>query len=142
MTELLKYTYLLDVKRIRRSIELLWSRYQGILDNGKSSWEDLNEARAILYFIGYLYPEKIALQSLTSRIKHIKPRISLDRFFLSVDRNDKAILGKYEKNDNFNKLKEFYLAVKDIKNRVKNNAYLDEERFNGLYSKLKPKDYF
>jgi hypothetical protein len=142
MTELLKYTYLLDVKGIRRSIELLWSRYQRILDNKKSSWKDLNEARAILYFIGYLYPEKIALQSLASRIKHIRPRISLDRFFLSVDRNDKAILGKYEKNNNFNKLKEFYLTVKDIKNRVKNNAYLDEERFNGLYSKLKPKDYF
>jgi hypothetical protein len=142
MTELLKYTYLLDVKGVRRSIELLWSKYQKILDNKKSSWEDLNEARAILYFIGYLYPEKIALQSLASRIKHVKPGISLDRFLRATDRNDRIVLGKYKNNDNFNKLKEIYLAVKDIKNRVKNNAYLDEERFNRLYSKLKPKDYF
>jgi hypothetical protein len=142
MMELLKYTYLLDVKGIRKNIELLWSRYQKILDNKKSSWEDLNEARAILYFIGYLYPERIALHSLASRIKHIEPRISLDRFLRAIDRSDRAILGKYKNNDNFNKLKEFYLAVKDIKNRVKNNAYLDEERFNRFYSKLKPKDYF
>lgn len=37
MMELLKYIYLLDVKGVRKNIELLWSRYQRILDNEKSS---------------------------------------------------------------------------------------------------------
>lgn len=142
MKELLKYTYLLDTKGIKKRIEYLWKRYQRILGNKKSSFEDLNEARAILYFLGYLYPEKIALESLEKRIKYIKPGITLDKFLLAIDRNDKKILNKYKNNKKFNKLKEFYLIVKDIKNRVKNNTYLDEGRFNKLYSKLKPKNYF
>jgi len=142
MKDLLKYTYLLNTDRIKKNIERLWERYQKILDNKKSSWEDLNEARAILYFLGYLYPEKIVLGSLENRIKYIKPIISLDKFLLSVDRGDETILKKYRNNKEFNKLKDFYLMVKDIKNRVKNNTYLDEGRFNELYSKLKPKDYF
>jgi len=142
MRDLLKYTYLLDAIKIKKSIESLWQKYQTILNNKKSSWEDLNEARAILYFLGYLYPEKIALESLENRVKHIKPAITLDEFLLAIDKNDKEFLSKYKDNKEFNKLKDFYLAVKDIKNRVRNNTYLDEERFNEIYSKLKPKDYF
>lgn len=140
MKDLLKYTYLLDIEKIKESIENLWQRYQEILK--KPSWEELNEARAILYFIGYLYPEKIALESLEKRIKSIEPNISLDEFFLAIDRNDKEVLDRYRDNEKFNKLKEFYLIVKDIKNRVRNNAYLDEERFNEIYSKFKPENYF
>jgi len=141
MKDLLKYTYLLDTAKIKESIENLWQRYQRILGNKNSSFEDLNEARAILYFIGYLYPEKIALESLENRIRYIKPNISLDRFLSIIDGKDKKTLSKYRGNKKFNSLKEFYLIVKDIKNRVKNNSYLDEERFNRAYSKLKPKDY-
>ena len=142
MINLLKNTYLLDVKKVKRGIELLWLRYQKILDNERSSWEDLNEARAILYFIGYLYPERIALESLTGRVGYVKPKISLDKFLWAIDRNDRNLLGRYKNNESFNKLKEFYLAVKDVKNRVKGNAYLDEGRFNEIYLKLKPKGYF
>ena len=142
MKNLLKNTYLLNIKKIKKDIERLWGRYQKILNNKKSSWEDLNEARAILYFLGYLYPEKIALGSLGGRVKYIKPKISLDTFLLAIDRNDKKILNGYKDSKKFNRLKDFYLIVKDIKNRVKNNTYLDEERFNKFYSKLKPKDYF
>jgi hypothetical protein len=142
MKDLLKHTYLLDVEKIEEDIERLWRRYQEILDNKKSSWEDLNEARALLYFLGYLYPEKIALDSFERRVKYIKPSIVLDRFLSAIDGNDKRILEKYKKNKRFNKLKEFYLIVKDIKNRTKNKTYLDEKRFNKIYSKLKPKQYF
>ena len=142
MKDLLKYTYLLDTENIKKSIENLWSRYQKILDDKKSTWEDLNEARAILYFIGYLYPEKFALESLEKRIKFVKPSISLDKFLSAIDRNDAKILKKYAKNKKFNQLKEFYLIVKDIKNRTKNGTYLDEGRFNKIYKKKKPKDYF
>lgn len=142
MKILLKNTYLLKTQKIKKDIERLWRRYQRILKNKKSSWEDLNEARAILYFLGYLYPEKIALESLESRIKYIKPKINLDNFFLATDRNNKKILNRYKDNKKFNRLRDFYLTVRDIKNRVRNNTYLDEGRFNKLYSKLKPKDYF
>jgi hypothetical protein len=142
MKDLLKHTYLLDVEKIEEDIERLWRRYQEILDKKKSSWEDLNEARALLYFLGYLYPEKIALDSFERRVKYIKPSIVLDRFLSAIDGNDKRILEKYKKNKRFNKLKEFYLIVKDIKNRTKNKTYLDEKRFNKIYSKLKPKQYF
>lgn len=142
MKSLLKNTYLLNTQKIKKDIERLWGRYQRILKNKKSSWEELNEARAILYFLGYLYPEKIALESLGSRIKYIKPKISLDNFFLAIDRNNKKILNRYKDNKKFNRLRDFYLTVRDIKNRVKNNTYLDEGRFNKLYSKLKPKTYF
>lgn len=142
MKDLLKYTYLLDIKNIENEIAYLWERYQKILNSKKLSWEDLNEARAILYFLGYLYPEKIALESLESRIKIIKPKISLDKFLLAIDGNDKKILKKYKDNEKFNKLEKFYLIVKNIKNKVKNNSYLDEQRFNKIHSKLKPKDYF
>ena len=142
MKNLLKYTYLLDAKNIENEIACLWNRYQKILNTKKLSWEDLNEARAILYFLGYLYPEKIALESFENRIKVIKPKISLDEFFLAIDGNDKEILKKYKNNKKFNKLKNFYLIVKSIKNKVKNNSYLDEQRFDKIYSKLKPKDFF
>lgn len=142
MKDLLKYTYLFDVKKIENSIEGLWKRYQKILNSEKSSFEDLNEARAILYFLGYLYPEKIALESLERRVNQVKPKITLDKFFLAVDKKDKKVFAVYKGNKRFNKLKSFYSVVKDIKNRVKNNSYLDEERFNKVYLNLKPKDYF
>ena len=142
MKDLLKYTYLLNTKEIEKSIERLWKRYQNILNSKKSSWKSLNEARTILYLLGYLYPEKIALESLEKRIQYIEPAISLDEFLSAIDENNIKILNKYKKNKKFNTLKDFYLIVKRIKNRVKNNSYLDEERFNKIYLKTKPKDYF
>ncbi len=141
MIELLKNTYLLNTKEIEKNINCLWNRYQEIL-NKKSCFKELNEARAILYFLGYLYPEKIALESLESRVKYLLPKISLNDFLLAVDGNNIKILEKYKKNKKFNQLKDFYLIVKKIKNKVKNNSYLDEDRFNEIYFKTKPKDYF
>jgi len=142
MIELLKNVYLLDIKAIKNEIEHLWTRYQKIINNKKSSWEDLNEARAILYSLGRLYPEGIVSESLEKRVKYIKPRISLDNFLTAIDRNDAKIFKKYANNEKFNKLKELYLITKGIKNRVKNNIYLDEERFNDAYAKLEPKNYW
>ena len=142
MKNLLKYTYLLNTKEIEKSIERLWKRYQNILNNKKSSWKNLNEARTILYLLGYLYPEKIALESLEKRIQYIEPAISLDEFLSAIDENNIKILNKYKKNKKFNILKDFYLIIKRIKNRVKNNSYLDEERFNKIYFETKPKNYF
>jgi hypothetical protein len=142
MKDLLKYTYLLDTKNIKKSIENLWDEYQEILGKKNLTWEDLNEARAILYFIGYLYPEKIALESLEKRIKFIKPSIGIDEFLLAIDGNDAKILKKYAKNKKFNKLKDLYLIVKGMKNRIKGRSYLDEKKFNEIFKKMKPKNYF
>jgi hypothetical protein len=142
MKDLLKYTYLLDTKNIEKSLENLWREYQEILGKKNLTWEELNEARSILYFIGYLYPEKIALESLEKRIKFIKPSISIDEFLLAIDGNDAKILKKYAKNKKFNKLKDFYLIVKGMKNRIKGKSYLDEKKFNEIFKKMKPKNYF
>jgi len=143
MLNLLKNTYLLNNKKIKLDIKRLWGKYQSILDNKNTTWEEINEARAILYFIGYLYPEKIALESLESRIKLIKPKITLDDFLLAIDSKDKKVLAKYKNNRKFNKLKEFYLIVKAIKNKVgQDGAYLDEATFNKKYNKLKPENYY
>jgi len=142
MKNLLKYTYMLDIEGIEASIEALWNRYQEILNDKKSTWEELNEARAILYFIGYLYPEQIALESLKRRIKYIKPKINITSFLTAIDGKDRKILNKYSRNKNFQKLKRFYEVVKSVKNRMKNDYYLDEGRFNVIYDKKKPKGYF
>lgn len=140
--ELLKYTYLLDVLKIKELLEKLWGRYQEILDNKNSSWEDLNEARAILYFIGFLYPEEIAQESLRRRVSFLLPKITLEKFLLAVDGKEASVLNEYQNNKEFGSLRDFYLAIKEVKNRTKGNSYLDEERFNRIYSKLKPKNYF
>jgi hypothetical protein len=50
MEKLLKYTYLLNIKKISLKLEKLWNRYQEILNN--PNWEDINEARAIFYLNG------------------------------------------------------------------------------------------
>jgi hypothetical protein len=142
MKDLLKYTYLLDLKKISESIEGLWERYQEILDDKKSTWEDLNEARAILFFLGHIFVEEIALGSLEKRVKFVRPAISLDDFLLAVDRKDTAVLKEYKNNKKFAKLRDFYLIVKGIKNRKKGELYLDEKRFNDIYKKKQPRNYF
>lgn len=143
MLSLLKNTYLLDNKRIKFDIERLWRRYQTILDKKNLSWKRANEARAILYFLGYLYPEKIALESLERRVKLIRPKITLNDFLLAIDGQEKKVLIKYKNNRKFNLLKEFYTIIKSIKNKInRDNTYLDEATFNKIYNKLKDKDYF
>ena len=123
-------------------MERLWKVYQDILNNKNSNWKKLNEARAILYCLGYWFPEQIALGSMNKRIKFIKPEISLDDFLGVIDNQDEKILSTYKDNELFNKVKDFYLVVKSIKNRVnKDGSYLDEDSFNKYYGKLKPRDY-
>ena len=95
------------------------------------------------YFLGHIFTEKIALESLERRIKFIRPKISLDNFLLVIDSQDEKVLGKYKNNKKFNRLQEFYLIVKSIKNRVnRDSTYLDEETFNKKFNRLKPKNYF
>ena len=143
MLELLKYVYILDNDKIKNSVDNLWNRYQAILDNKNSDWEEVNEARAILYFLGHIFVEIIALESLERRLKFIEPTISIDTFLSAIDSQDEEILKKYKRNEKFNSLKEFYIIVKNLKNKVnRDGTYLDEETFDKKYNKLKPKSYF
>ena len=143
MIDILKNIYLPDNKNVKQGIDKLWNQYQYIINKKKPSWTEVNKARAILYTIGHIIPEIIALDSLEKRIKFIKPKISLDKFLKAVDGNDKKILNIFNKNTNFNKLKEFYIIIKSIKNKVnKGKLYLDEDIFNLQYNKVRPKNYF
>ncbi len=143
MLSLLKNIYLLDNDKIKSDIERLWQRYQAILGRKNPCWQEANEARAILFFLGNIFVEKIALESLEKRVALIKPRISLDDFLLAIDSKDKKVLTKYKNNKKFDQLKEFYLIVKSIKNKVgSDGTYLNEATFNKIYNKLKPKNYF
>ena len=143
MLNLLKNVYLFDIDGIVNDIERLWKEYQNILDKKEANWEEINKARAILYFLGHIFTEKIALESLERRIIFIQPKISLDNFLLAIDSQDEKILEKYKNNKKFSQLQKFYLIVKSIKNRVnRDSTYLDEETFNKKFKRLKPKDYF
>lgn len=143
--DLIKYVYILDIKKIEKSIDDLWHEYQKILDNPNVTWEEVNKARAILYFLGHIFAEEIAVESLKRRIIFIKPKISLIDFLMAIDSGNNKILDKYGRNKKFQMLKTFYLAVKNIKMKIRRKEdalYLDEERFNEKYKKLKPKNYF
>jgi hypothetical protein len=143
MQNLIKHVYLLDNDKIKSDIEKLWRRYLRIINKKNCIWGEINDARAILYFLGFIFVEIIALGSLERRVALIKPKITLDEFLIAIDAKDKKILLKYRANNNFQKLKRFYLTVKDIKNRVnQDKSYLDEDAFNEKYIKLKPKNYF
>lgn len=143
MIEILNNIYLLDNNGIRKGINKHYDQYQLIINKSKPTWKEINKARAILYVIGYLIPEVIALESLEKRVRFIKPKISIDKFLSAIDRKDKNILLKYENNREFNKLKEFYIIIKSVKNKVnKGRLYLDEDIFNKQFNKLKPKNYF
>lgn len=68
MLKILKKTYLLDNHGLKKEIDKEWKRYENVIGKKDPNWEELNEARAILYVLGYLFPEKIALESLRKRV--------------------------------------------------------------------------
>lgn len=139
MLKILKKTYLLDNNGLKKEIDKEWKRYEAIIGKKNPNWEELNEARAILYVLGYLFPEKIALESLRKRVKYIKPKISLEKFLISVHTKDL----KYSRNKEYLILKEFYNIVKSIKNKIgSDGSYLNEKTFNKAYIKKRPKNYF
>ena len=127
MELLLKYTYLIDIKNIDIQLEKLWQRYQTILKN--PNWDDLNEARAILYLVGYIYLETIASEAIERRLHLLKKPISSVKFFTLIDSNSKE-LRLYRKDSLFIKLEKYYLLIKKFKNRfVGGKYYMDEEKF-------------
>ena len=136
MKKTLKYTYLLDTDNIRKELQKLWNRYLSILDN--PDWEDLNEARAILYLVGYWYPEEVAPAAIDRRLHLLQRPLTLIEFFTLVDSKDKDLI-KQRKDPLFVKLEDYYKLIKEFKNmHVGGKWYLDEERFVELYNKYSP----
>jgi len=126
--------------KVRSELDNLWRRYQEILNN--PTWEDLNEARAILYLTGNLYCEKIALEAIERRLHLIDKKLNIIDFLAIIDsRSNKP--SKLRKNNLFQKLEEFYIVIKNYKNKFsRGKYYLDEERFIKLYNKYNPEYNF
>jgi len=136
MEKVLKYTYLMDVKKIEQELQRLWDCYQKILNN--PNWDDLNEARAILYLIGYWYPEEVAVEAIERRLHLLKAPLTSLEFFELVDSKSEK-LTDFRKDEMFAKLEKFYELIKHFKNlHVGGKWYLDEEKFVDLYNKYTP----
>jgi len=137
MEEILKYTYLLDSKKLDEALTKLWERYQHILEN--PNWDDLNEARAILYIIGYLFPEQIAPEAIKRRLHLLaEPLDELD-FYQIVDSGDKRELKNRQDDKLFFKMVDYYKVAKDFKNKINKGIwYLDEDIFIEIYNKYSP----
>lgn len=136
MISLLKYTYLLDTDAIEKELQKLWARYQEILAN--PNWDDLNEARAILYSIGHLYCETVVPEAIERRIHLLqKPMGLLD--FLTVVDSQSGELVERRKDPLFATLEKFYILAKNFKNKYdKGKLYLDEDNFIELYNAHNP----
>jgi len=136
MEKLLKYTYLMDLKKIDLQLKRMWRRYQSIMD--EPNWDDINEARAILYLLGQIYCEKIAVEAIERRLHLLKSPISLLDFFSSID-SESEELEKLRRDDLFVTLENFYRIIKKFKNNfVGGKYYLDEEKFIKIYNKYNP----
>ena len=121
MINLMKYTYILDVDKIKKELEKLWTRYQDIL-NKDSSWEELNEARAILFILGHTYCEDIAVSAIERRLHLLKEKITLLEFFNLIDSNSKR-LEELRKDKLFAGLEKFYRVIKEFKNKPRNKPF-------------------
>ena len=86
MIILLKYTYMMETEKIQEELESLWKKYIEILENTNSSWEKLNEARAILYLIGNFYLEKVAVEAMEKRLPFLKEKLSILEFLDTIDK--------------------------------------------------------
>jgi len=136
MQEVIKYTYLMDPKKVELHLDRLWTRYQQILNH--PSWEELNEARAIIYFIGHLFCEEIAPQALQRRLHLLKHPLTFYQFLYLIDSNSSYL--EYHRQDLlFCRLEHLYFITKKFKNRhTEGRYYLDEEKFIKLYQKYNP----
>jgi len=138
MIVLMKYTYIMEPEKVQEELDRLWDRYQEILKDPASDWENVNEARAILYLTGQVYCEEIAIGAIERRLHLLKEKIELLDFFNLIDKNSKR-LNELRKDELFSKLEKFYRIIKTYKNKYnKGKFYLDEERFLKEYQKQSP----
>ncbi len=122
----------MEPDKIKQELEKLWNKYQELLK--KPNWENINEARAILYLTAEIYCEQIATKAIERRLHLLK--LTLTEFFHIIDKKSEK-LNKLRKNELFNKLEKFYKIIKQYKNKyTKGKYYLDEEEFIEKYNKI------
>lgn len=138
MIHLMKYTYLMQPEKIKKELDKLWKRYQEILDNPDSTWEEINEARAILFLTGQTYCENIAVKAIERRLHLLKEKLNLIQFFDVIDKKSPE-LNNLREDELFAKLEKFYNIIKEFKNKyTKGKYYIDEERFLEKYGEKNP----
>jgi len=126
----------MEPEKVRERLNELWKKYQLILDNLNSTWEEINEARAILYLTGQVFCEQIAVEAIERRLHLLKEKLSLIEFFDLIDKNAEKLEG-LRKDELFTKLEKFYKIIKEYKNKYeKGKFYLDEERFIQRYEEV------
>jgi len=142
MINLMKYTYLLDSEKVKEELEGFWQKYQKIIEDKNATWEEMNEARAILFLTGQIYCEQIATEAIERRLHLLKEKITLLEFFDMIDKSSKRLLN-LRKDELFSKLEKFYLVIKDFKNKhIGGKFYLDEEKFIERYNQSIPRKEF
>jgi len=134
----MKYTYMLEPEKIEKELNNLWKKYKRILEDKKVTWEEMNEARAILFLTGQVYCEQIAVEAIEKRLPLLKEKISLLEFFNLIDKNSSK-LREMRKDKLFFKLEKLYSIIKKFKNRyTEGKFYLDEEKFIQRYNQANP----
>lgn len=134
----MKYTYLLENDKIKNELELMYQKYSGFLGKAEEMWQQLNEARAILYLTGQVYCEQIAVDVIKRRLHLLKQPLQLSEFLNLIDSNSEK-LNELREEELFRKLEEFYKIIKEYKNKYsKGKFYLDEEKFIEFYNLFNP----
>ncbi|KKU52321.1 MAG: hypothetical protein UX75_C0053G0007 [Candidatus Moranbacteria bacterium GW2011_GWE2_47_10] len=103
----------MDTEKIKEELDLLWFRYGEILKN--PNWDDLNEARSILYLTGNFYCEKVVPEAIERRLHLLEKPMSLLEFLTVIDSGSEK-RSEMRKDRMFSKLENFYLVVKNFKN--------------------------
>jgi hypothetical protein len=126
------------LKEIDEELENLWQKYQKILNNPTPTWEEINEARAILFITGNLYLEQISVDAIEKRLKHLKENFTIIEFLHTIDSNSPK-LKELRVCPKFRELEEYYRIIKKHKNKYAGGKfYLDEEKFIQKHREINP----
>jgi hypothetical protein len=138
MIDLMKYTYMMLPEQVERELDKLWNKYTKIINKKNPSWEELNEARSILYLTGHVYCEQIAVDAIERRLHLLRVRITLPEFLTIID-TDSAKADILRREKLFCILEEYYTVIKSYKNKYLNGKYyMEEEKFLEQYNKNNP----
>jgi hypothetical protein len=139
---LMRHTYLMDIENIQKELDKLWDRYYDIINSEVPTWDEVNEARALLYLTGGIYCEKIAPEAIERRLHLLEVKLSLIEFLDLIDKESNR-LDELRRDKLFVVLEKFYRVVKGYKNKyVGGRYYREEERFLKKYDEVNPDKRF
>jgi len=125
-------------EKVEKELDKLWNKYTKIINKKNPSWEELNEARAILYLTGHVYCEQIAVEAIERRLHLLKIKLTLPEFLTAID-TDSPKLDLLRREKLFFTLEKYYNIIKAYKNKyIKGKYYLEEEKFLEQYNKNNP----